>query len=171
MTTATMTTSHKPIFQMSADARLLMQHLAKKLVGDVVPYEELSGIIDRPIQKTRWALSTALKRLMRDQEKLFGTVAGVGIKRLNDIEIVAEGAHAMAAIRRKAARSIERQMKVDFSALPRTEQARYTAQISIAGAVAMMTRERSVEKVVAIADPGLKELPIAATLKMFANAK
>lgn len=156
-----------PMFQMSADARLLMQHLAKTSVGQTVKYEELSAVISRPVAGSFGALRTALRRLLRDENMVFGAVKGIGIKRLNDVEIVAEGGAAAVAIRRKASRSIERQMKVDFSKLPREAQSRFTAQVSVMASVAMMTRDKSLDRVAAAATPAIKELPIAETLAMF----
>lgn len=158
---------NSPIFQMSADARLLMQHLAKAEVGQTFTYAALGKVISREVNGSFGPLRTALIRLLRDEDMVFSTIVGIGIKRLSDQEIVAEGGTAADAIRRRARRSAERQMKVDFSALPREAQARFTAQVSVMATVAMMTRTRSLEKIAAAASPEIKELPIAKTLAMF----
>ena len=84
-------------------------------------------------------------------------------------EIVDEGVAATNALRRKANRAVERQMKADFAKLDRERQMRFSAQVSIMGAVAMMTRAPSIEKVAKAAPTGARELPIAETLKMFAR--
>jgi hypothetical protein len=159
----------QPTFQMSADARLLMQHLAKATVGQSFTYADLGAVISRKVDGSFGPLRTALHRLLKDEAMVFGTIMAVGIKRLNDQEIVAEGGSAAESIRRKASRSIERQMKADFAGLPREAQAKFTAQVSVMASVAMMTRTKSLQKIEAVASPAVKELPIAQTLAMFAG--
>ncbi|RWK61829.1 MAG: hypothetical protein EOR85_12820 [Mesorhizobium sp.] len=159
----------QPTFQMSADARLLMQVLQKAAIGDTVTYERLTAAISRPVAGGYGPLVTALRRLLRDHDMVFAVVHKVGLKRLNDSEIVAEGASAADSIRRKAARSIERQNKADFSKLNREEQARFSAQTAIMATVAMMTRQTSISRIENRVASGIKQLPIADTLKMFAK--
>ena len=69
----------KPSFLMSADARLLMQHLDTLNIGDITTYDELSKIISRDVKTVLFALKTAEKRLLRDAGKVFGVIRGVGI--------------------------------------------------------------------------------------------
>ncbi|KFL31418.1 hypothetical protein JP75_07615 [Devosia riboflavina] len=159
-----------PTFQMSADARLLMQHMSSATVGQTFTYKELGAVISRDVDGSSGPLRTALRRLLRDEGMVFGTLIGEGVKRLNDEEIVAEGGNAAEAIRRKANRSFERQMKADFSRLPRQTQAKFTAQVSVMASIAMMTTGKALERVAAAASPALKEMPVAATLAMFVGA-
>jgi hypothetical protein len=157
------------MFQMSADARLLIQHMSKATVGQTITYDELKGVISRPVDGSSGALRTALKRLLRDKGFVFGCVPKVGFKRLNDVEIVAEGAQAADHIRRKAKRSIERQMKADFTKLSREQQGRFTAQVSVMASIAFMSGSAQMEKIASKSSPEIKELPISATLAMFVN--
>jgi hypothetical protein len=159
----------QPSFQMSADARLLMQHLSKVSVGQVVTYDEMSNVVSRPISGTSTSLRTALKRLMRDQGMIFGVIRGKGFKRLDDAEIVAEGGKATDIIRRRAKHAIERQSKADFGKLNREQQGRYTAQVSILAATAFMTTERQVARIAEASKPDVKEIAVSATLAMFSN--
>lgn len=156
-----------PIHQMSADARLLIAKLATIGVGEFVSYTDLSEVISRPVSGSSAALQTAVKRLLRDSDIVFGTVRGEGIKRLADAEIVDEGAAAMNAIRRKARRTVERQMKADFSKLDRERQAKFSAQVSVASAIAMMAQPKEVARLEKAMTPGRAELPINETLRMF----
>lgn len=160
----------KPNFQMGADARLLMQHLSKTTIGQVVTYEELSKIISRPVDGANGSLRTALKRLLRDQGIVFGNVHGTGFKRLDDAEIVAEGGKATDVIRRRAKRSMERQSKADFTKLTRDQQGRYTAQVSVMASIAYMTTDKQIERVAKSATPDVREISVAATLAMFSSS-
>lgn len=160
---------NNPIFQMSADARLITQHLQKIEVGQTVTYAALSALVSHPVDATTGALRTALNRVLKDQGFVFACIIGVGFKRLSDAEIVAEGSHAAEAVRRKARRSVERQLKADFSSLSRDQQARFTAQVSVLASIAFMAGERQLDKIAACATPQVKEIPISATLAMFAG--
>ncbi|TGQ95380.1 hypothetical protein EN851_07610 [Mesorhizobium sp. M8A.F.Ca.ET.208.01.1.1] len=159
----------KPIFQMSADARLLLGRLEKASVGELLAYDELSAVISRPVGGAFGPLRTALRRMLRDHDAVFACVTGKGVKRLSDAEIVDEGVQAMDKVRRRAQRSVERQMKADFSKLDRERQARFSAQVSVMGTIAFMARGSSVEKLAKATTPDRKELPVAETLKLFAK--
>lgn len=160
-----------PIFQMSADARLLLARLEKAAVGDLITYEDLSATISRPVDGAFGPLRTALRRMLRDKDAVFACVPGKGVKRLSDPEIIDEGVQAMDMIRRRAQRSMERQMKADFSKLDRERQARFSAQVSVMGTIAFMTKATNVAKLAAKATSDRKELPVAETLRMFSAVK
>lgn len=160
----------QPNFQMSADARLLMQHLSKTEIGQTVTYDELSRIISRPVSGATASLRTALKRLLRDSGMVFACVHGTGFKRLNDAEIVQDGGKATDIIRRRARRAMERQSKADFTKLTRDQQGRFTAQMSVMATVAFLTNDRQMEKIAAKSSPDVKELAVAATLAMFSSS-
>lgn len=161
--------TNRPSFQMNADSRLLMQHLAKTPIGQTVTYEELSRIISRPVNGANGSLQTAMRRLLRDSGMVFGNVHGTGFKRLDDSEIVAEGGRATDIIRRRAKRAIERQSKADFNKLTREQQGRYTAQVSVLAATAFMTNERQIAKIAEASKPDVREIAVAATLAMFSG--
>jgi hypothetical protein len=158
-----------PIFQMSADARLLIQRMQKVEVGETITYEELGAAISKPVDGSTSALRTALLRLLRDHDHVFSCVHKVGFKRLNDGEIVAEGGQEAEKIRRKAKRSVERQLKADFAKLSREQQGRFTAQVSIMSSIAFISSGKQIDKISEKSSPEVKELPIAATLAMFAT--
>lgn len=159
--------SERPIYQMDADSRLLMQHLSKTSVGQVLTYDELTRVVSRPVTSTSGSLRTAMKRLLKDTGMVFANVRKVGFKRLDDAEIVSEGGRATTLIRRRAKRAIERQSKANFSKLTREQQGRYTAQVSVLAATAFMTTERQVARIAEASRPDVKEIAVAATLAMF----
>lgn len=160
-----------PVFQMSADARLLLARLEKASVGELITYEELSATISRPVGGAFGPLRTALRRMLRDHDAVFACVSGKGVKRLSDPEIIDEGVQAIDMIRRRAQRSMERQMKADFSKLDRERQARFSAQVSVMGTIAFMAKASNVAKLAKEATPERKELPVAETLRMFSKVK
>ncbi|TAA54614.1 hypothetical protein [Shinella sp. JR1-6] len=157
----------KPSFRMSVESRLLLQELKKIEVGEIITYGRMRDITSLPLSKLRAPLRTATIRAMRDHDMVFGCVRNEGFRRLNDAEIVEDGAANAKSVRRKALRALERQAKADFENLTRLQQAAASAQASILGTVAMMTQPRSLQKVADAVAEGVRELPVAATLSMF----
>lgn len=160
----------RPAFQMSADARLLYQHIKSANVGDVLTYKVLSGVISRDVNGGTAALRTAMRRCQNDHEIVFAAVRGEGIKRLSDVEIVDEAAATTAAVRRKANRGAGRLMLVnDFDALPERQKQQHMARASILASVAHLTGEKQIDRFIESSGAGsaTKELPIAETLRFF----
>lgn len=157
----------KPSFEMSVDARLLLQELVKASIGHIFTYEDLSKIVSRDVTSSSTCLRRAILRAMRDNGIVFGTVNGVGIKRLSDPEIVDQGADVADRVRRMARRSVERLTKVEFDKLPREKQAEHSARVSIMATLAHMTGANQFERLRGAAALAGRELPIAATLALF----
>lgn len=159
--------SDRPSFNATVETRLIYQELAKANIGDVIEYERLSEITSRQLETIRPNIQSAMRMALRNHDMVFAAVRGDGIKRLDDSEIVADGSAAIIRLRRRARRNLERQSKANFDNLSRPEQMRLSAEMSINSAVAMMTRESSVKKIEAKADPKRLGLPIRETLSMF----
>lgn len=160
---------NQPRFQMGADARLLLQRIRTAYVGEVLTYAMLGNTISKRVDGSFGALRTAINRAMKDDDMVFAAVPGVGIKRLTDQEILGQGAADAESIRRRARRSIEKQMKIDFSKLDRGSQMRFTAQVSTMATIAMMSKPKSLDTLAASTSPGQKQLPVNETLRMFAG--
>ncbi len=156
------------IFEASANSRLLYQVLVKSVVGDFISYAALSEAVSCKVEASFGALTTARRRAMRHDRMLFGVVIGVGLKRLADVEIVAQSSSDTRKLRRHARRSAERLTKVEhFDKMPPSAQLEHTARLSIFLAVTDMASERTVKKVEAAAGGRASELPIAETLRAF----
>lgn len=93
---------------------------------------------------------------------------GVGVKRLTDVGIVATGRSGIAAIHRSASRSAKTLACVaEFDKLPNAAKLDHNAALSIAGAIASITRECSVKRLTAAVDSAPKALPLGRTLEVF----
>jgi hypothetical protein len=88
----------------SAETLLLINFLETIQVGQVVTYQEMELICKLDVQEHNSILGTARRSLMRRQQKVFGTVRGVGIRLLNDSEIAELGPHFIKRMRRAAAK-------------------------------------------------------------------
>lgn len=160
--------SDRPMFEMSADSRLLYQRLRRAAVDEVVTYTELSAEIHRPVSGATPALRTAIDAARRDDDIVFAAVRGIGMKRLNDVDIVDQSTADAVAIRRRAKRAAVKLTKVsDYSALPAGKQLEHTARLSIFAAIAEISSDKSIRKVAAAAGGRAGELPISETLRAF----
>lgn len=158
----------QPSFQMSADTRFLVQRLRKAAVGDLITYEELSKEVGKQVGGGFAALSSARRVLLREDQRVFDAVWGKGLKRLNDVEIVGTSQRTATKIRRTAQRGVRTLTAVaDFSSLPREQQMRHTAAVSVFGVIAEMSGGRGMAKVEKIAEGKREALPIAQTLEAF----
>lgn len=153
-------------FEMSVDARLLLQEFKKANVGDIVDFKALSVAIGRPVRNVPGALQTALRVALREDNLNFGNVRGVGYKRLSDIEIVNQGEHAIVGTRRRAKR-IARKLSavVDYAAMPPSAQLRHSALMSVNAMIADVTREHAIKRVEKAVTGSAALLPIRDTLK------
>jgi len=104
MTTATEIDPSPVIGRTLAETELLIKHLSSATIGQVFTYQEMSEAAKDDVQLRNTILQTARRQLMKPPHRMvFGTIAGVGIKRLSDEEIPDEGASAV-----KRARNISR---------------------------------------------------------------
>jgi hypothetical protein len=160
----------KPTFEMSSSTRLLRQRLAQTKVGDVVSYAELSRVISEPVDGSTSSLQTSLRSLLRNERMVFGSIRGVGVKRLADSEIVAASSSDIDGIRRKARKSVMKITAVqNFTGLSPKDQMAHTSRLSIFAVVASMASDQGVKKIEAAVGGRSSELPIAETLKAFGS--
>lgn len=161
----------KPLFQMSADSRLLYQRMKAVEIGETVPLGDLEGAVSRPMAEIRGAISTARRRLLRDDGMVFISVPGVGYLRCTDEHIVDGAVADTVALRRKAGVAAEKLTKVrDFAALTPAKQIEHTTRLSVLSAIASLTKEPAIERVRKAAQGRATELPLAETLAAFSGA-
>ena len=158
------------IQQMSVDAQILIATLKDIAVGEVATYQSLSATIKRNVQTDAYgAMTTARRALQRDHRMIFGTVRGVGLRRLNDGEIVDAGRSHITSMRRTSRRGLKKLACVDWDNLDNASRIKHNASASMLGAVNMITRESSIKKLEAKIEKTKEKLPIASTLALFSG--
>jgi hypothetical protein len=152
---------------LSIDVKVTYDRLRAAKVGDVVTYQELSALIGRDIRKTAaWVLSSARRKVLHDDSIVFGVIYKVGVKRLNDQEIVATGHDAITMIHRRAVRSIKKITAVqDFHALSPADQIRHNTYASVLGMLSHTTRDKQIKRIEAVVEKSQAELAVQRTLK------
>jgi hypothetical protein len=157
-------------FEASPDTRLLRAKLKSIEIGQSVTYAELSQVISRPVSGSSVPLRSALRGLLHDEQRVFGVIRGVGVKRLADPEIVEASDSDVDSIRRKAKKAARKLTAIqDYAQLDPAHQLAHTARLSIVGAIASMTTDKAIKKIEAVSSGRASELPIAETLRAFTS--
>lgn len=151
------------IGQLSLDATLLAKRLSICAQGESIPYDDLSSVIKREVRgEARYILSTARKVCMRESKIVFGTVHGVGLRRLTDEEI-ADSFHApIRHIRITASKAGHVVACADTSKLSPEKQRAVSVGLSVTGAIALFSCTKSV----ALLDAAAKASPTPAKIDM-----
>jgi hypothetical protein len=157
-------------FEMSEDARLLSQHLLKAEIARLMPYDELTAVIGKPIAQARGALQTARRHALREEGIVFGIERRVGIRRLNAEEIVSASVAHRKFIRNKAGRAAKELNAADYKMLSASKQLMATATMSIFLAIKANVSDQSVQ-VLQVLGGSSKSLPIRETLQALLRAE
>lgn len=158
----------KPQFEMSHDTRILADLLRKVPIGEAASYSDLSAAIARNVQEdARYVMQSALRSLEREGI-IFGAIRGVGVKRLNDAEMVSAADDAIPRIRRLSKRAMRKLASVSsFDALPNEVRVRHNAAMSLLGTISHFATETAHKKVEAIIKDKPEPLSITKTLEAF----
>jgi|6_EtaG_2_1085325.scaffolds.fasta_scaffold00659_14 hypothetical protein len=171
------------IFEISVEARLLYARLKEVSIGEVILYTELAAIGGRPMKTDEdtgklidrrfplelyGALSTARRRAQKDDGIILDAVYGEGLKRLNDHEIVGTSQRYIDGTRRASRRASKRLACVaDFDSLPAEDKVHHNTFMSLFGALAVITRAKSVKKLEGHVQQAHEQLPLVKTLEAF----
>lgn len=108
------------MFEKSRMTKLLCDHL--RIVNEHISYDRIAAITGRPVGDIRAAIASARRILERDKI-VFAVVRGVGLRRINDNEIVQSTEQMKGTIRRASRRGLKRLEAIsNVAALPPAEQ-------------------------------------------------
>lgn len=157
------------LFEMSADARLLMQEVKKMKVGDEVRYSALQKLVGKKITASSSSLKTARRHAFNDDGIVTEAIVGLGIRRLVDEEIVSSGRRDTRFMRRRSRRIVERLTYgiQDFFAMTPQKQNERTAIVSVQVMAMEAMKESNFKKIEKAAAGNSTELPIKATIEAF----
>lgn len=137
----------KADFELSADSKTLASVLLEAKKDDTITYERLSKAIGRDVRGDgAGSLQTARRIAQREQRMVFDSVRGVGLKRLQDADIVDLSDKARDHMRRTARRTAKKLVCVDFDDLTNEKKVKHNAALSMMGALAELTTEKSLLK-------------------------
>ena len=152
------------IFQVSADALALHEHLILTPVGGVATYARLGDAINKPVNGSCGALRTARLIAQREDGAIFACIKGEGLKRLDDEGIVSLAGTQTLSVRRHA-RTVGRRLGAAvFENLREASRMRAIGIASVLAVVCDLAQEKSVLKVTQAATGRSAQLPIRDTL-------
>lgn len=152
-----MDNKNKPTFEVSIETRQVVERLVKCDIGEIVEYSELRTLIGRD---ARDRLETARKHLRKEHRMVFGTVNGVGLKRLADCELAKIGEASTIKIGREAKRAMQKMGCVDFKNLTSDQLSEWNSRASHLGLVAEVTRPKVAKAIEAKVKETQRELPV-----------
>jgi len=143
-----MSGSKRSIPELSSEARILASMLSKMEPGQVITYDELSGMIgvssSHPTFKAR--LGTARNIALRDHSVVTECVRGEGVKRLQANELQSVGDDALSRIRRTATRGTRKMLSGASVLAPSGEALNaMNTRLSMLGVMREMTSHKSID--------------------------
>lgn len=153
------------IFQASADALALHEHLILTPVGGIATYDRLGDAIGKPVSGASNVLRTARLIAQREDGIVFACVRKEGLKRLDAEGIVSLAGTETLSVRRRARTVGKRLGLAVFEELREASRMRAIGLASVLAVVADLTREKSVLRVTQAASGRAAQLPIRETLQ------
>lgn len=158
----------KSIPELSVDAQILIERLKKASKGELIPYSELSKLIGGDVTaKERSILTRARHRVLKDDRIVFACVTGQGVKRLEDVDHIGIGQQATSKVRRLSRRAAEKMMCANYDSLDNEQRVEYNTQLSVLGALSMVTKSDKVKLISAEVQKSNEKLPLSKTLEAF----
>ena len=155
-------------FEKANDTKILESVLGEAKVGDLITYDELSKAIGRDVRKfAQPSLSSARRGLLRDKHFVFACETGVGLKRLNDEEIVLSSESDRRRMKRAATRAIKKLTVVKFEGLSEELKRQHVVASAQLGAIEMFSGKNATKKIESQVDGSKTTLAIGETLQMF----
>lgn len=159
------------IRELAYDTRLLYDQLKGLPFGEVLPYEAMTKLLGRDIRdEAHGNLQSARRMLLNHDGIVIGTVRKVGVKKLNDQEIVITGEDASKHVRRSARRALRRLAAVrDYEALPAESKISHNTFASALAAVVALAKPAGLKRIETEVRRTAAQLPLARTLAAFAK--
>lgn len=158
------------IFEMSGDAKILANHIVKRLITDkaeCLTYDEMSTVISQNILEHRSVMYSAKKHVEQHHKVLIDTVKKVGIKLTADY--VGASSNIISRIgrmSRKTCSRINKAMSGDHN-IPDDQLIAVNARLSLLGVINMSVKPSLVKRIEGRVSTTLNQLPTMETLKMF----
>ena len=131
------------------ETRLLADHLRQLRRGEVMTYAAMRALTGLDIQrKRRDLLGTALRMVLRESQKTFGPVTGIGMMCLTSVGILGVGETGRQRFARSAHRLVQKLACADPADLTEHQQYKLLAYTSIYGAIAALSHIQTVQRAV-----------------------
>ena len=155
-------------FEKSNDTKIIESVLVEAEVGDLITYEDLTRAIGRDVRQfAQPSLRSARRGLLNTQGIVFGVETNVGLRRLNDDQIVDSTLYDRIRMKRAATRSIRKLSVVKFDELSDEKKRQHIVASAQIGAIEMFATRNATKKIEKKVDGSKERIAIGETLKMF----
>lgn len=163
-----MKTETKAIPQISVDSQTIIARLRSTKKGESITYDELSKLIHSDIRKkSYYCLNTARRRVLMDDGMVFEAVRGIGIKRMDDEQIISIGPQSERKLHRLSRNALRKLSCASIDNLTNEQRLELYAHSSIAGAISLITKPDKVRLIKAAVKTSESTLPVNRTLEIF----
>lgn len=149
----------------NVDVQILVDYLRDQ--SGEVTYAALSDVLGRDVRNGAWTVLASARRALQREGIVYGTIRKVGIKRLDDEEIVGTGRDALKKTRRASRRALNRLACADYDKLTNEGRIKHNTYVSMLGALNAITKEPQIRKIEAGVEDAQAKLPLAKTLEAF----
>ena len=158
----------KKLFKIGIDAQVLYDRIIQMNPGETVSYEELSGIIGRDVQTEGYASLLTARNKACGIKKAFGVIDNVGLKCLEDDEIVGAGLKVIEGTRRKVRRGFKTLICLkDYATLPEPLKVKHNTVATLLAMVSRVTKPKAVTAIEGIISEKMEKLTFTQTLEFF----
>jgi len=153
-------------FEKSADTKVIESVLAEAKIGDTITYETLSKAIGRDVRQfASGALNSARRTMLNEKGMVFGTENNVGLKRLDDSQIVNASEDDRRKMHRMSNRAIRKLGCVNFDGLSKENKQKHLTASAQFGALQMFSTASTNKKIEQKVEE--KTMPVGDVLKLF----
>ena len=156
----------RTIPEASSDTRFLYQRLIKVEAGETITYDELSKEIGRNVRKARYLLASARRMALSNDRVVFGTIRGVGLRRMDNSGIVGSVESRTKRIRNQARKGLKELGCVDGE-LSRDDTVKHNVGVSVFSVLSEITKPKSIKRLEGKVEATQASLPLAKTLDAF----
>lgn len=158
----------KAIPEISVDSQVILARLKTMRKGDVVTYDELTKLIQSDIRKkSYYCLNTARRRLLMDDGMVFESVRGVGIKRMDDEQIISIGEQSERKLHKLSRNAMRKLGCANTDNLTNEQRIDLYAHCSAIGAIALITKPSKLKLLKAAVKSSESRLPVNKSLEIF----
>lgn len=155
-------------FEESNDTKIIESVLLGAEIGDLITYEELSKAIGRDVRTfAQPSLRSARQGVLVSKGIVFGVETNVGLRRLNDEEIVDSIESDRARVRRATRKSLKKLTVVKFDNLSEEKKRQHVVASAQMGAIELFSTKNATKRIASKVDAGKTTIAIGETLKMF----
>lgn len=155
--------------KISLDSQMLYDRLAEAKPGETISYAELTDLIGRDVQTEAYGcLATARRKARNHNRKVFGTLAKVGLKCLEDAEIVDSGYRSLTTVKRRARDGLKKLICLqDYNGLADHMKVKHNAVAAILMVANRMTTPKKVAALETVVSEKMQKLTFTQTLEFF----